>query len=128
MNEFEKLLELKRSGKDSSNSQKDKNSLTKKQNRKRKTQKSETKVKDSLTKNENSSLGLEKKILEISSLWSEMCDLKADFGMKSLLCLLSKKRQYEVLKLSKNKVAFSRTPAATAIIKLYRHLKAEGFE
>lgn len=67
------------------------------------------------------------KILDISSLWGQICDLRNDFGMDSLIQLLTAKSQKSLSKLNLDKVPIQRTKAATAIITLYRHLKKEGF-
>jgi hypothetical protein len=67
-------------------------------------------------------------ILDLSSLWGVLCDLRGGFGVNGLMALLTTKLENSIPKLSKSHVDFKRTPAAEAIITLFRELKRRGFQ
>lgn len=67
------------------------------------------------------------KILDETELWKKLLEHKSDFGMKELLALLTSLPVGSIKNLVNEKVSFKRTPAASAIIKIYRILLQEGF-
>lgn len=65
-------------------------------------------------------------ILDESELWKVLVRHQSEFGFPQLTDLLAKQKKNVVL--DENKVGFTRTPAASAIIKIFRILNQEGFQ
>lgn len=70
---------------------------------------------------------IDQKVLDIDALWAELCALGDDFTVSSLLLWLAKIDRKTVPKCDPKKPAFYRTKPAAGVIKLFRHLKQEGY-
>lgn len=82
-----------------------------------------------LESKENSFPGVESdpKILDIDTLWRELCELRDDFTVGSLILWLAKISRKSLSELDPSHPKFYRTKPSAGIIKLFRHLKKEGY-